>query len=236
MELVKVIHEGNGYKIEPGPSLWVLILALLLPLFVHIWRGRGRLRITKATIDLPGGVKLEVEVDERERQAAWALYVELKTRIATQRLIGGDDKIALDSLHSLYETSRALLKTAVPEIAHGGDKSFAEIAIDVLNGRLRELTATWHVRLNADGKLSDRDHAEFRIQLLALQGELNSLANQLAGLVMRSKRVTFPRTSRKAPATLPLAESSLRPQLQNLSRSAPSPHEEISQTVRPEPH
>ena len=47
-----------------------------------------------------------------DRAAAWELYVELLTRITTQRLAPdeGDEKAALDSVYSLFPLTRELLR------------------------------------------------------------------------------------------------------------------------------
>jgi hypothetical protein len=100
-------------------------------------------------------------------------------------LTDGDDKVALDSLYSLYKTSRELLKTAVPEEPHGKANSFGEVAIRMLNGPLRDFLSKWHVKLE-NGRFTIVDHNQFREELRSLQSILNESANQIANLVMRS--------------------------------------------------
>ena len=71
----------------------------------------------------------------------WALYIELLTRITTQPLPTehGDEETALDSVYSLFEITRAVIKE------HGRDCiNFTKIAIVVLNQVVRPFTAKWH--------------------------------------------------------------------------------------------
>ena len=104
-------------------------------------------RITKAKVKIPWVGELEVEVDETARNAAWELYVELHTRVAVQPLKG--DAIireALGSLHSLFPTSREILRRYGPSV---GVKrgSVGAIAMGVLNKGLRPVLTHWHPRL-----------------------------------------------------------------------------------------
>src|SRR5262245_30583757 len=54
--------------------------------------------------------------DPRQKRAAWALYVELSTRIATQDLDleYGHVREALDSLHALFAATREILRAEGP--------------------------------------------------------------------------------------------------------------------------
>lgn len=91
--------------------------------------------------------------DNAERDAAWEMYVELVTRVGVVEL-GSDQGLmreALSSLHSLFETTRDILRRHGPGVAHpteGGSVSFGHLAVAVLNGALRPLLATWHPLLS----------------------------------------------------------------------------------------
>jgi hypothetical protein len=76
-----------------------------------------------------------------DREAAWQLYIELLTRIATQPLPeeSGDEKAALDSVYSIFGLTREIIR------AGGADcVEFTKIAIVVLNQIIRPFTAHWH--------------------------------------------------------------------------------------------
>jgi hypothetical protein len=94
------------------------------------------------------------EPDEQEVEAAWEMYIELATRISTQKL-GEDEGIlreALDSLHQLFPITRGILKQHGPTVARkkgDGNHSFAELAIYVLNYAIRPVLAKWHPLLQA---------------------------------------------------------------------------------------
>src|ERR1700687_2308894 len=86
-----------------------------------------------------------------DRAAAWELYIELLTRITTQRLTPehGDEKTALDSVYALFPLTREMLKR------HGsGAGEFAKLAIPVLNQVIRPFSAKWH-RLSLAGAFQD---------------------------------------------------------------------------------
>ncbi|HVT14535.1 MAG TPA: hypothetical protein VHE55_19900 [Fimbriimonadaceae bacterium] len=112
-----------------------------------------------------------------DRAAAWELYVELLTRVSTQYLPPehGDEKTALDSVHSLFATTRKILKRQ-----GSGCVQFSKVAIVVLNQVVRPFTAEWHKRSLA-GAFSDADACkEFRKDLEDLQSKLRSYTHILA--------------------------------------------------------
>ncbi|QBR90982.1 hypothetical protein [Nocardioides euryhalodurans] len=113
-----------------------------------------RLREFAVELQLPflGKVAGVWAPDDRERQAAWELYVEMVTRVAVVPLVegGGSLREALSSHYTLFATTREILKKHGPELARphdGGQLSFGYIAIAVLNGAVRPLLTEWHPRL-----------------------------------------------------------------------------------------
>jgi hypothetical protein len=117
--------------------------------------------LTKLEIKSPF-VDATFEPTNAARQAAWELYVELLTRVAVQPLgtDEGDEAAALASLHSLFATTRQILKSAGPDSVR-----FAYVAITFLNQIVRPLTAKWH-RKSLEGALATPEgKAEFRIDL-----------------------------------------------------------------------
>lgn len=90
--------------------------------------------------------------DEEERKAAWEMYVELITRISVAELRPDEGLLreALSSLHSLFDTTRKILKDHGPDVARpskDGDLSFGFIAVAVLNLHLRPILSKWHPML-----------------------------------------------------------------------------------------
>jgi hypothetical protein len=95
-------------------------------------------------------MEAEWEPDPRERQAAWELYVELMTRVSAQELDLDEGLLreSLSSLHSLFATSREILRRGGPDIgALSG--SVGALALGVLNKGLRPFLSKWHPRLQA---------------------------------------------------------------------------------------
>jgi len=84
-----------------------------------------------------------------ERKAAWKLYVELYTRIATQelRMSEGFLREALTSLHDIFKITREILKEAGPAVADG-EQSLGFYAMAILNMELRPLLSKWHPLLS----------------------------------------------------------------------------------------
>ena len=79
-----------------------------------------------------------VHFEEPDKDAAWELYVEMLTRIVTQPLPSemGDEKTALDSVYSLFPTTREILNR------HGRRTiQFSKVAIPVLNQIVRPFVA-----------------------------------------------------------------------------------------------
>lgn len=114
-----------------------------------------------------------------DRAAAWELYVELLTRVATQHLApdDGEEEAALASLHALFPTTREILRR------HGsGCGEFAKLAIPVLNQVVRPFASRWH-RLSQAGGLQDPNRSRaFRLDLADLQSQLRSYTRALADM------------------------------------------------------
>ena len=97
--------------------------------------------LTKLRVNA-GFLDAEFQANDQEKDAAWAMYVELLTRITTQALPAeqGDEAAALASVHQLFAITRDILRSSG---ARHADK-FAKIAIVVLNQKVRPFTSHWH--------------------------------------------------------------------------------------------
>ena len=132
--------------------------------------------LTKLKINT-GFLEAEWEPQERDREAAWELYVEMLTRIVTQLLPEehGDEKTALDSVQALFGITREILRRKGRDCVQ-----FTKIAIIVLNQIVRPFTAKWH-RLSLAGAFNDGDkRTEFRKDLAALQKDLRNYTRLVA--------------------------------------------------------
>ena len=130
----------------------------------------------------PRWIKAEISFKDDDRDAAWELYVEMLTRIVTQPLPSkaGDEKTALDSVHSLFPITREILRR------RGRDTiQFSTVAIPVLNQVVRPFTAKWH-RESLSGAFEDVERCKkFRKELEDLQRDLrnyNRLLAKIAGV------------------------------------------------------
>ena len=152
------------------------------------------IKATKISVSLPFELgKLEFEPDETQQRAAWSLYVELTTRTAIEPfdLERGLLREVLNSLYSLFDLTREILREAGPGVAQG-PKSFGPVAIDILNKGLRPFTTKWHPSLLAheqkrppDVSPLEHEHAwehaeEMRQELVGLQEQMKVYADVLA--------------------------------------------------------
>ncbi|PSN08507.1 hypothetical protein C7293_30115 [filamentous cyanobacterium CCT1] len=163
-------------------------------------------RVKRVAASLPFGIgEIELETVAISRQAAWALYVEMTTRIATQQLDDGHGLLreALASLYSLFGITRQILKDAGPDVGASQD-SVGGIAVAVLNQGLRPFLARWHPLLQVweaqrpDG-ISPKEHeqnwpqeAQMRAELTMLGQKLEQYTRALAKIAGASPAVPTP--------------------------------------------
>lgn len=155
-----------------------------------------RAKLKKVSVSLPFGIgSAEWEADPTERRAAWSLYIELVTRIAVEPLQGDQGLLreALNSLHSLFGTTREILKAAGPDVG-ASRASVGGIAIAVLNRGLRPFLTQWHPRLQVwearrSAEVSPQEHeqrwaeaAQVRSELARLRQDLSEYASALAAI------------------------------------------------------
>jgi hypothetical protein len=124
-----------------------------------------------------GFMQMEWQPKPEEEQAAWELYIELITRVATQPLgkDQGDEAAALTSIFSLFEVTRNLLKEK-------GRKAevFSKVAVVILNQKIRPFTASWHKRVLDNRLEKPEEKALFLRELEQIQNMLRGYAAMLA--------------------------------------------------------
>lgn len=150
-------------------------------------------KLASVKIKIPWVGEAEWKADPKERNAAWSLYVELVTRIAVQALPANEGSLreALTSLHSLFDSTRQILKEAGPDVG-ASVTSVGGIAIAVLNRGIRPFLSKWHPELSdwesrKDPTVSPGEHErkwpegdQFRCELAKLRVDLESYAEGLA--------------------------------------------------------
>jgi hypothetical protein len=134
--------------------------------------------MTKLKVKTPF-LDMDWEPKEPDKAAAWEMYIELLTRITTQplKLEDGDEKTALDSVYSIFGTTRQVLKNNSRDCIE-----FAKIAILILNQIVRPFTAKWH-RLSLKGAFEiQKECLKFRKELKELQDDLIKYTKMLADM------------------------------------------------------
>lgn len=124
-----------------------------------------------------------------DRDAAWTLYNELRTRVTHEplRYRDGNETVALESLHDLFQVTRAIIDKHGHQAGH-----FAVIARAMLNRVIRPFTSKWH-RLMLSGQLEHQDHRRlFRRDLLRRQERLAYFANVLGIMAQGTAYVRDP--------------------------------------------
>ena len=124
-------------------------------------------------------LEMEWQPRDEDKSAAWDLYIELLTRIATRPMseIEGDERTALESVYTLFGLTRGIIK------ANGRHCiEFTKIAVVILNQVVRPFTAKWH-RLSLAGVFSDPEQCKlFRVELQQLQKTLTTYTRMLADM------------------------------------------------------
>jgi hypothetical protein len=150
---------------------------------------------TKVTLNF-GLFSIEGEwtPNNKEKEAAWEMYVELITRISVEKLNDDDGTLreSFNSLYSLFDTTRSILRKYGPDVAKPDRISFGLIAISALNGSLRPFLSKWHPLLKDyeeknEGMINILDYEkkwkyykEVRKRLNSLSDEMTQYADQLA--------------------------------------------------------
>ena len=122
-------------------------------------------------------LEIELSFTDTDKIAAWEMYVELLTRITTQQLKdkSGDEQTALNSIFSLFGTTREILKSNGRTCVQ-----FTKIAIIILNQIIRPFSAKWHKK-SLEGAFNDpKECKKFRKELKKLQLNLNNYTGMLS--------------------------------------------------------
>lgn len=150
-------------------------------------------------IGVPGWGSIEGtwEPDENEQMAAWELYVELVTRISVADVSKSDYLLreSLESLHTLFDITRSILRKYGPAIAKPNNDrvlSLGYLAITILNSILRPFLSKWHPLLqdyesqkptiisSLQHERNWQHYHEFRKELKQIQSSIYEYGNVLA--------------------------------------------------------
>ena len=124
-------------------------------------------------------LELELNFTDTDKKAAWEMYVELLTRITTQRLRieEGDEQMALDSIHSIFGTTREILKRYGSSCIE-----FTKISVVILNQIIRPFTAKWHKKSLEKAFENPGECLMFRNELELLQEQIKNYTRLLSSI------------------------------------------------------
>lgn len=130
----------------------------------------------------PDWATAEISFDTSDKDAAWELYVEMLTRVVTQPLSSesGDEQTALDSVYSLFPTTRKILRRRGRKTVQ-----FSKVSIPVLNQVVRPFTAKWHRESQCGAFDNLEKRKQFRAELEELRVSLlnyNRMLAEIAGV------------------------------------------------------
>ena len=129
-------------------------------------------------LSLPGAASVSwtASFKNADRLAAWELYVEMATTVVTQPLEreNGDERAALDSLYSIFATTREVLRRHGPPA-----NECSKVAIAMLNRAIRPFTTEWHGEALSGAFDDEVKRQRFRTELAELQNHLQNYVEQL---------------------------------------------------------
>ncbi|MEW2398593.1 hypothetical protein [Streptomyces sp. NPDC046862] len=175
-----------------GRNLFIITGAIAGAVAVTVLQLYGRsARLAEVKVTVPQISEFTFVVDNDARQVAWHLFVETATRVSTQPLASDEGLIreAMNSLYSLFATTRDILKGSRPSVAVAGNQTVESLALAMLNQELRPFLSTWHPRLRGfetahpDGPESAwPDNATCRAELRRVQRHIHAYALGFARL------------------------------------------------------
>jgi|TARA_B110000211_G_scaffold114158_1_gene132394 hypothetical protein len=144
------------------------------PMKIKDWFNKWNFESLKINVEF---LEMELSFTDTDKIAAWEMYVELLTRITTQELEdkSGDEQTALNSVFSLFGTTREILKSNGRSCVQ-----FTKIAVIILNQKIRPFTAKWHKKSLNGAFENPKECKKFRKELKKLQVNLNNYTGMLS--------------------------------------------------------
>lgn len=117
----------------------------------------------------------EFEISDKDKEAAWELYVELITRTVTQELEPdkGDEEEALESIHKIFSIVREISRKNGPQCI-----KFTRISVIVINRVLRGFVSKWHLKFK--NGILEEEKLVFREELKDIQSKMRKFTYLLA--------------------------------------------------------
>lgn len=101
-------------------------------------------------VSLPSGVGLEINASKKDRELAWKLYTQIKTRIAVEEFNEEYDSLQFVN-KSLYEVF-GIIRNAISElpttIIKDDHRDLLQLYFDILNEGIRPYLSKWHIPIS----------------------------------------------------------------------------------------
>lgn len=109
---------------------------------------KRKIKLQSINVQIPWVGNASFVPDEAEERTAWALYVELSTRVAIEPIDrdNGSLREALTSIYHLFGAMRVILRESGAGVGRK-KSSLGQMAIVVMNSGLRPYLTEWHNKL-----------------------------------------------------------------------------------------
>lgn len=113
-------------------------------------------------VSLPAGVGLEINASKKDRELAWKIYTQIKTRIAVEEFNEEYDSLQFVN-KSLYEVF-GIIRNAISElpttIVKDDHRDLLQLYFDVLNEGIRPYLSKWHIPISHWNETETKKHPE----------------------------------------------------------------------------
>lgn len=163
-----IVELINGLDSLASKILYSSAIGLLVGvLLIALQPKKNKYKVSTINVQIPSISQFTFIMNDISKKVAWSLFVETITRISTQPLQNDEGYIreAMNSLYSLFQTTRDLLKTMEPSTGVNSDGSTVEmLAVSMLNKEIRPFLSKWHPKLKEYESKKQNSEADWEYQ------------------------------------------------------------------------
>jgi hypothetical protein len=174
------VYQGSQLT---GRGLYILIgttAGAVAAIVAHAYS--AAIRLADVTVSVPQFSSARFVVTPDSRLVAWRLFIESITRVSLQPLDAdaGLLREAMDSLYSLFRTTRQILADTAPSRRTTDGPTVEHLAISMLNHEIRPFLSRWHPQLTRWEKGHPEEPEHAWPAATQCRGELAQMQRQLA--------------------------------------------------------